>query len=261
MAPGVEAAEVEAAERAVARLPRLRAGWVGRALFLGLFLATPMIAMRFPAFRAQLASLAYGLRDGGVGALAIYWVVCALSGVLATPVVLFAGVAGFAFGPVGGVGAALPGITLHACSAFLVGRTFLRARVARRLAGNARWSAIEGALRAEGFRIALLLRLTPFMPQNLLSYAFSASPLPFARFALATTLGLAPIVAVQATLGSLVQDAAQLLDSDGDASSQLALLVGSAVVSLVALYAVTRVASRALGRAMARHDTPPPPGP
>ena len=33
------------------------------------------------------------------------------------------------------------------------------------------------------------------------------------------------------------------------------------VVSLVALYAVTRVASRALGRAMARHDTPPPPGP
>jgi uncharacterized membrane protein YdjX (TVP38/TMEM64 family) len=250
--------EIAETERAVARMPEARKGWFGRAVFIVLFLSIPMVAMRFPAVRGVLVGLAEGLRDGGGGALALYWLVCALSGVLASPIVLFAGVAGFAFGPLGGAGVAIPGITLHACSAWIVGRTFLRARVAARVADDQRWAAIDGALRDEGFRIALLLRLTPLMPQNLLSYAFSASPLPFTRFALSTALGLAPIITVQATLGSFVQNAAQLLDGDADNSRQLAVLVGSAVATLVALYAVTRIASRALRRAMARHAPPAP---
>jgi uncharacterized membrane protein YdjX (TVP38/TMEM64 family) len=240
-------------EGAIARMPEARRGWIARVVFIAIFLSVPMIAMRFPAFRGVLVGLAQGLRDGGPGAVGVYWLVCALSGVLASPIVLFAGVAGFAFGPLGGAGVAIPGITLHACSAWIVGRTFLRARVAKKLAGDRRWAAIEGALEDEGFRIALLLRLTPLMPQNLLSYALSASALPFTRFALSTALGLAPIITVQATLGSFVQNAAQLVDGGGDNTRQLAVLVGSAVATLVALYAVTRVASRALRRAMARH--------
>lgn len=250
--PNVEA-EIEATERVVARLPRVRAAWVLRGAFLAVFLASPVIAMRVPVIQESIVSLAYALRDGGIGGIAIYWTVCALSGVVAAPVVVFAGLAGFAFGPVGGVAVALPGITLHAMTAFLVGRTFLRRRVEQKLAGNARWAGIEGALRAEGFRIAVLLRLTPLMPQNLLSYAFSASPLTFPRFLLATILGLAPMVIVQATLGSLVHNAAQLVSGEQDATRGLIVLIGSAVVTLGALYAVTRIASRALGRAMARH--------
>jgi len=246
-------AEIEATERAVARLPRVSAAWVLRGVFLAVFLASPVLAMRVPVIQESIVALAYALRDGGIRGIAIYWTVCALSGVVAAPVVIFAGLAGFAFGPVGGVAVALPGIALHAMTAFLVGRTFLRRRVEQKLAGNARWAGIEGALRAEGFRIAVLLRLTPLMPQNLLSYAFSASPLTFPRFALATILGLAPMVIVQATLGSLVHDAAQLVSGEQDATRGLIVLIGSAVVTLGALYAVTRIASRALGRAMARN--------
>ena len=248
--------EVEATEQAVAEMPRSRGAWLLRGLAFVLFLSAPMLAMRVPVVQDFIVSLAYGLRDGGPRGIAMYWAVCALSGVVAAPVVVFAGLAGFAFGPVGGAAVALPGIMLHACTAFFVGRTFLRTRVERTLAGNARWAGIEGALRAEGFRIAVLLRLTPLMPQNMLSYAFSASSLSFPRFALATVLGLAPMVVVQATLGSLVQNAAQLLSGEQDATRGLIVLIASAVVTLLALYAVTRVASRALGRAMARHNHP-----
>lgn len=252
VAPALEALEVETTERAVARLPRVRAAWILRGVLLMLFLSAPAIAMRVPIVQQLVVSLAHGLRDGGARGIAIYWVVCTLSGGIAAPMIVFAGIAGFAFGPVGGVAVALPGIALHACSAFLLGRTFLRARVEQKLTGNARWAGIEGALRTEGFRIAVLLRLTPILPQNLLSFALSASSISFTRFALATVLGLAPIVLVQATLGSLVEDAAQLLSSEGDTTPDLIVLGASAIASLLALYAVTRVASRALGRAMER---------
>jgi uncharacterized membrane protein YdjX (TVP38/TMEM64 family) len=257
--PASEFAEHAETEQAVAKLPRTRAAWILRGVLVALFLSAPALAMRVPVVQQFVVSLAHGLRDGGPRGIAIYWAICALSGGIAAPVIIFAGIAGFAFGPVGGVLVALPGIALHACSAFLIGRTFLRARVEEKLAGNARWAGIEGALRAEGFRIAVLLRLTPILPQNLLSYALSASSISFARFALATVLGLAPIVVVQATLGSLVENAAQLLSDGGDMTRELLVLAGSAVVSLLALYAVTRVASRALGRAMERHDHARPP--
>lgn len=249
-----DSAEVEATVQAVARLPRRRAAWVVRALVLAAFMALPAIAMRVPAIQNFIISLAYGLRDGGVRGLAIYWTACALSGLVAAPLVLFAGLAGFAFGPVGGVAVALPGIVLHTSAAFLLGRTFLRARVEKQLAGNARWAGVEGALRAEGFRIAVLLRLTPLLPQNLLSFALSAGPLSYPRFMLATVLGLAPIVVVQAIIGSLAENAAQLLSGDGDTTRGLVVLIASAIVTLLALYGVTRVASRALGRAMKRHE-------
>ena len=246
--------DVEATERAVAQLPREKAAWAVRGVFVALFLAAPALAMRVPAVQQVVASLAHGLRDGGPRGIAIYWTVCALAGGLAAPIVIFAGIAGFAFGPFGGIAVALPGVALHSCAAFLLGRTFLRGRVEQKLAGNARWAGIDGALRAEGFRIAVLLRLTPVLPQNLLSYALSASALSFPRYALATMLGLAPMVMVQATLGSLVQNAAQLLSGEEDSTRGLVMLAVSAVVSLLALYAVTRVASRALGRAMERHN-------
>jgi hypothetical protein len=51
----------------------------------------------------------------------------------------------------------------------------------------------------------------------------------------------------------LVHNAAQLVSGEQDATRGLIVLIGSAVVTLGALYAVTRIASRALGRAMARH--------
>ena len=70
------------------------------------------------------------------------------------------------------------GATLGACAAFWVGRTVARGWVAKKVAGNAKFAAIDEAVGREGFKIVLLTRLSPIFPFNLLNYAFGLTRVP-----------------------------------------------------------------------------------
>jgi uncharacterized membrane protein YdjX (TVP38/TMEM64 family) len=240
--------EVAALEAAARR--RVRLAWVGRGLAIALLMLVPTLALQVPAVQRGVLTLAATLRDGGPTGLALYWAAAAAAGCVATPVVVFNGLAGYAFGPWRGLLVCLPAVVLHASAAFLVGRTMLRPLIRRRLRGSERWARLERALEADGLRIATLLRLTPLIPQNFLSFALSAAPLSFPRFALATSVGVAPIAALQCYVGSVVHDAALILASDAAPAEQLWVLAGSVVLSVLGVFGVTRVAGRALRRAL-----------
>ncbi len=93
--------------------------------------------------------------------------------------------AGFLFGVPVGLLSAWIGATLGACVAFLVGRTLARDWVALKVSGNPKFEAVDEAVGREGFKIVLLLRLSPVFPFNFLNYALGVTKVSFGRYALA----------------------------------------------------------------------------
>ncbi|TNE84249.1 MAG: TVP38/TMEM64 family protein [Deltaproteobacteria bacterium] len=153
------------------------------------------------------------------------------------------GSAGFLYGPVVGavVGWALS--VTAAAIAFLLGRTLLRDAVVARAMHSPRWRALESEVGRRGVYVVALTRMSPLFPYNIISYALGASPVSFREYVLGTAIGVIPVVVFNAIIGAGVASLTQLLDG---APPPGGVMIGGAVLTLVATVAVTRVASRAL---------------
>ena len=109
--------------------------------------------------------------------------------------------AGFAFGVVRGTIAVSVGSTLGAAAAFLVGRTLARDWIEQKVAGNARFRAIDRAVGQQGFKIVLLTRLSSIFPFNLLNYAFGITKVSLRDYVLASWIECCPEPSCTSTLG------------------------------------------------------------
>jgi len=155
--------------------------------------------------------------------------------------------AGAIFGLAAGVVYVFGAASLGACAAFGLSRTVARGAIERRLAGNARFAAIDRAIAAEGRKIAFLLRLSPVFPFSLLNYALGLTRVRFVDYAIAC-LGMVPGTVLYVYLGSLAGDAA---GRGGDAQTAVVWVfkaMGLAVTVLVTVI-ITRSARRALREA------------
>lgn len=227
-------------------------------------LAAPAVLLQFASVRNAIVALAGMMQRGEPEGLAIYVAVYVTAVSVGGPFAIFTGLAGFAFGPARGLAVALPTATLAASSAFLVGRLLGRTRVGATLRANPRYPALALVLDADGLRIATLLRLSPLMPQNVLTYLMALTPLPARHHALATFVGLLPVTVMQVFLGSLVRDAAALVSGGGGRLTEprnlLPLLGGAAMTALFVTLVVRRgkaaLASALAARASAQHAHP-----
>src|ERR1019366_4448940 len=100
--------------------------------------------------------------------------------------------AGVIFGVVRGSIYVSIAATLGATAAFLVGRYLARDWVAAKIAGNARFAAIDAAVAKEGWKIVGLCRLSPAFPFNLLNYAFGLTQVSLKDYFFASWLGMLP---------------------------------------------------------------------
>ncbi|MCL5123351.1 MAG: TVP38/TMEM64 family protein, partial [Deltaproteobacteria bacterium] len=89
--------------------------------------------------------------------------------------------AGFLFGVPLGLLTVWIGANLGAAVAFLLGRTIARGWVEQKVKGNPKFAAIDEALGKEGFKIVLLLRLSPIFPFSLLNYVLGITKVPFRK--------------------------------------------------------------------------------
>src|ERR1051326_6173179 len=94
--------------------------------------------------------------------------------------------------------------TLGATAAFLVGRYLARDAIARKIATNEKFAAIDLAVADEGWKIVLLTRLSPAFPFTLLNYAFGLTRVKLSHYVLASLLGMIPGTVMYVYLGSLV---------------------------------------------------------
>jgi len=160
--------------------------------------------------------------------------------------------AGFAYGPVYGTLLVMAASNLGANAAFLLGRTVMRERISRRIAGDARFNAVDAAVGAQGFRVVLLLRLSPLFPFNLLNYALGLTRVRQRDYALASVLGMFPATLLYVYLGSLITSVAQLTSGQRPDSGTWGrvLFWGGLAATVAVTVLITRIARRALDSAL-----------
>jgi uncharacterized membrane protein YdjX (TVP38/TMEM64 family) len=158
--------------------------------------------------------------------------------------------AGVLFGLARGVLYVFVAATLGSAAAFLVSRHLARAAVERRLAGNARFAAIDQAIALHGTKIVFLLRLSPVFPFNLHNNGLGLTRVRFVDYvigSIGTLPGTVLYVYYGTAIGSLAQLAAGARPSGGTAGT---VFLGLGLVATIAVtLLVTRIARRALQRA------------
>jgi len=175
--------------------------------------------------------------------IAIYILAC----VLFIPGSILTIGAGVIFGVVWGSIYVSIASTAGATAAFLIGRYFAREMVARRIAGNPRFRAIDDAVAREGWKIVILTRLSPVFPFNLLNYAYGLTRVRLRDYVVASWLGMIPGTVMFVYIGSLSGDLARAASGTAEQPNAKWVLnaIGFIATVAVAVYA-TRIGSRAL---------------
>jgi uncharacterized membrane protein YdjX (TVP38/TMEM64 family) len=204
-----------------------------------------------------LLGLAARVRGSGAQGIAIYAGAYVLAALALLPGSALTLLAGFVWGPVWGTLLVSPVSVLAAALTFLLGRTGFRRRVERRIAGDRRFAAIDRAVSERGFRIVLLLRLSPIVPYNLINYALGMTRVRFVDYLAASFLGMLPGTLLYVYLGSLVTTLSEVA-SGGKAfetSAGKLLYAFGLIATLAVAVLLTRIARRALSGVMAQGQT------
>jgi len=222
----------------------VRSRW-GRALaavavVIALLAVGRIVGAYLPAFARWVDGL-------GVWGPVVFIVGYALAAIAFVPASILTLAAGAIFGVARGVLYVFVAAVLGACGAFLVARHLARGVVERRLAGNARFAAIDRAVGREGRKIVFLLRLSPVFPFNLLNYALGLTRVRFADYVVAS-IGMIPGTILYVYYGKLAGDVATLASGAAVAKGPgyYAVLVLGLVATVVVTTLVTRTARRAL---------------
>lgn len=217
---------------------------------LGLFalflLAILLAASMLPLVEWARAAIDWSRNNPGISWLA-FIAAYLVAGIIMTPTWILTVAAGYIFGWWVGVGIVFVGAMLGAIAAFLVGRGLARDLVQAKVASVAKFSALDRAIEGQGFNIVLLARLSLVLPYNLLNYLFGVTAVSFRDYAIATAIGMTPMVLLYVFLGTTVQDVRALLSGDLDTGTAGQVLTVVSLVALVVLVAmITRAASRVL---------------
>jgi uncharacterized membrane protein YdjX (TVP38/TMEM64 family) len=155
--------------------------------------------------------------------------------------------AGAIFGLPAGTAYVFLAAVLGSTGAFLIARYAARGWVERRMAGDPRFAAIDGAVGREGRKIVLLLRLSPVFPFHLLNYALGLTKVRLRDY-LVGALGMLPGTLLYVYTGKLIGDVAALAGGAAPerGSAYWAVLGLGFVATLAVTIVVTRIARNAL---------------
>ncbi|MBD2530497.1 TVP38/TMEM64 family protein [Nostoc flagelliforme FACHB-838] len=155
--------------------------------------------------------------------------------------------AGVIFGVVWGSLYVFIGATLGATAAFLVGRYLARNWVAKKIADNKKFAAIDQAVGKEGLKIVLLTRLSPIFPFNLLNYAFGITRVSLQDYFIGS-LGMIPGTILYVYIGSLAGNLA-MIGTEAQPSNptlQWVIRILGLIATVAVTVYVTRIARKAL---------------
>ena len=222
---------------------RSRRSLIWIVLILAMLVTVVLAGRRGAALIPEFASWVNGLGRWGALVFIAGYVVATVAFV---PGSLLTLAAGAVFGIVKGVALVFVGATLGASAAFLIARYVARGAVERKLAGNARFAAIDRAIAREGRKIVTLLRLSPLFPFNLLNYGLGLTQVRFTDYLLAM-VGLLPGTILYVYSGKLVGDVAALAGGGPPKNAGYYAVLGLGLLATVAATTVvTRTARRAL---------------
>lgn len=213
---------------------------IGLAVLAALILGGRRAGQYVPQFAAWVEGL-------GVWGPLVFILGYAVATVAFIPGSLLTLAAGAIFGLARGTVYTFCGATLGASAAFLVARYGARRAIEKKIAGNARFAAIDRAVGEEGFKIVALLRLSPVFPFNLLNYSLGLTKVRFLHYLLASVAmlpGTLLYVYYGTLAGSLAAVAGGVKTQKGTAY-WVTLGIGLLATLIVTTF-ITRLAGKAL---------------
>lgn len=128
---------------------------------------------------------------GNLGFL-YFGAVYTIAEILAIPAIPLTASAGYLFGVRDGTIVVLVSASVAAAASFLIGRTLLRNYVEKALEDYPKFKRIDRAIGKEGFKLMLLLRLSPIFPFALSNYLYGVTSVRFWPFFFGTMVGFTP---------------------------------------------------------------------
>ncbi len=206
----------------------------------GLLLFGREVAGYLPQFSAWVDGL-------GVWGPVVFVLGYAVATVAFIPGSLLTLAGGAIFGLAEGTALVFVGASLGATGAFIASRYFVRGAIEKRVSAEPRFAAIDRAVGREGFKIVLLLRLTPIVPFVLLNYALGLTRVKLGHYA-GAFIGMLPATLLYVYYGKVIGDLAEIAAGVGDERGWgTHVVTGVGLVATVAVIVlVTRIARRAL---------------
>ncbi|HET6618156.1 MAG TPA: TVP38/TMEM64 family protein [Gemmatimonadota bacterium] len=221
--------------------PALRA-----ALLAGVVLLLALSTFLLPV-REWIASLLAWAGERGPWAAAFLCLLWLPAAVLFVPGSVLTLGTGFVLGLGWGIAVVSVGSTLGATAAFLVGRLLGRDWVRERIGAREIFRGIDGAIAEEGFKVVLLLRLSPLVPYNALNYALALTGVGIRDYVLGSWIGMLPGTILYVGVGAGARSLAAAIFGAGERpTAWLALLAAGLVATAAAVALVARAARRAL---------------
>lgn len=184
--------------------------WIKPVLLIAVVVAVLVLGGKYLNLQQHLADVLGWIEDLGVAGMGVFAGLYVFACVFFIPGSLLTLGAGAIYGVV--IGSLLVSVSsiLGATAAFLVGRYVARSWIAKKIDGNARFSAIDNAVADEGWKIVGLTRLSPIFSFNLLNYAYGLTRVTFREYVLASWIGMMPGTVMYVYLGSLAGDLASI---------------------------------------------------
>ena len=139
----------------------------------------------------------------------------------------------------------IAGATLGSAMAFLAARHIFHDRVQQKISQYPHFNAINEAIRDEGWRVVLLLRLSPALPFSLQNWFLGLMPVGFWPSQIATFFGIMPGTLLYVWISSLGGEAATGGAQEASLARMIVLGLGLAA-TLVVTIIVTRKARQKL---------------
>ena len=223
-----------------------------RVIVLALVVATLVTAaLVFPVDEWIVGFIGW-VRGAGAAGAAVYGTVYVAATLLLVPGSLLTLGAGFVYGPLWGTALVSASSVTGATCAFLVARGRVLRWITERITKSERLDAVNRAVGDEGFKVVVLLRLTPVVPFVFLNYALGLTRVGLGSYVLGSFLGMLPGTFLYVYLGSLISSVARLARGapTDESSAQQALMWGGLVATVVVTVYITRLAKRALAQRM-----------
>jgi uncharacterized membrane protein YdjX (TVP38/TMEM64 family) len=174
----------------------------------------------------------------------LFAAVYVIATVVLAPGSLFTIAAGLLFGLVWGLPIVLVGAKIGAALAFLIARCLVRDRIEAMIERRPKFKAVDRAVTEEGWKVVLLLRLTPVVPFNIQNYFFGLTKIEFWRYVVATFVGIIPGTVMYLYIGAIGR---ALVGGEGQWGTPQWIFFGVGLVAtIVVAVLITRKAKQKL---------------
>ncbi len=156
--------------------------------------------------------------------------------VLLIPASILTLVAGLAFGLALGFPLVVVSATIGATLAFLVSRHLVHDRVDKYVVKRPQLKAVKAAVSEGGWKIIVMLRLSPVVPFNLQNYFYGVTDVRLAEYIPATFVGIIPGTFLYVYLGS----AGKTATGEGGGALRWAFFAAGLIATIIVVYFVAK---------------------